>query len=62
MASLTRSRGQIPGPLHLQYYTQRASAGLILTEATLIEQQGTEWNQARKFLRCAFAHYNSNLK
>jgi N-ethylmaleimide reductase len=43
MAPLTRSRavaGDIPGPLAAEYYRQRASAGLIVTEATQISPQG----------------------
>ena len=43
MAPLTRSRaaaGFIPGPLAPLYYAQRASAGLIISEATQISQQG----------------------
>ncbi len=42
MAPLTRNRapGAIPTPLMAQYYTQRASAGLLITEATAITQQG----------------------
>ena len=41
MAPLTRNRapGAIPTPLMAQYYTQRASAGLIITEATAISPQ-----------------------
>jgi N-ethylmaleimide reductase len=38
MAPLTRSRaeeGHIPGPLMAEYYGQRASAGLIIAEATM---------------------------
>jgi 2,4-dienoyl-CoA reductase-like NADH-dependent reductase (Old Yellow Enzyme family) len=50
MASLTRNRGRIPGPLHVEYYKQRAGAGLILTEGTLIEELGSEWSDARKSL------------
>ncbi|TPX34321.1 hypothetical protein SmJEL517_g02981 [Synchytrium microbalum] len=47
MASLTRNRGMIPTEdLHVKYYAQRASAGLILTEATFIEPQGSEWPAA----------------
>jgi len=42
MASLTRNRGMIPGPLQIKYYTQRAGAGLILSEAALIEEGGTQ--------------------
>ncbi len=43
MAPLTRSRagrGDIPGPLNAEYYAQRATAGLIVSEATQITQQG----------------------
>jgi 2,4-dienoyl-CoA reductase-like NADH-dependent reductase (Old Yellow Enzyme family) len=47
---LTRNRNLVPGPLQVEYYTQRAGAGLILTEATLIEPLGYELSHARKFL------------
>ncbi len=44
MASLTRTRADpetgIPNDLHVQYYSQRASAGLILTECAPISRQG----------------------
>jgi len=43
MAPLTRMRAfdeRSPGALHAEYYTQRASAGLILTEATSVTPQG----------------------
>jgi N-ethylmaleimide reductase len=43
MAPLTRNRageGFVPGELTAKYYTQRASAGLIISEATQISQQG----------------------
>ena len=44
MAPLTRARSTTPGnkqtPLHALYYAQRASAGLIVSEATQISQQG----------------------
>lgn len=42
MAPLTRNRspGHVPGPLTVTYYTQRASAGLIVSEGTPISQQG----------------------
>ncbi len=41
MAPLTRNRapGAVPTPLMAEYYTQRASAGLIVTEATAISPQ-----------------------
>jgi N-ethylmaleimide reductase len=43
MSSLTRNRagvGNVPTPLIAEYYRQRASAGLILTEATPICAEG----------------------
>lgn len=44
MAPLTRMRswqpGNIPYTLNAEYYAQRASAGLIISEATQISQQG----------------------
>lgn len=42
MAPLTRNRspGAVPGEMTATYYAQRASAGLIITEATAITQQG----------------------
>ena len=42
MAPLTRNRapGAIPTPLMAEYYAQRASGGLLITEATAISQQG----------------------
>ncbi|CAF0815519.1 unnamed protein product [Adineta ricciae] len=46
MSSLTRDRNRVPGPLQVEYYTQRAGAGLILTEGTLIEPLGAEWSNA----------------
>jgi N-ethylmaleimide reductase len=44
MAPLTRSRalqpGDIPSQMNAEYYTQRASAGLLITEASQISRQG----------------------
>jgi N-ethylmaleimide reductase len=43
MAPLTRNRagkGNVPGPLNATYYAQRASAGLIIAEATQVSPQG----------------------
>ncbi|NQW80242.1 MAG: alkene reductase [Polaromonas sp.] len=42
MAPLTRNRAPdaTPTPLMVEYYTQRATAGLIISEATAISQQG----------------------
>jgi N-ethylmaleimide reductase len=43
MASMTRGRatnaGLVPTELHVEYYRQRASAGLIMTEATWVSEQ-----------------------
>ena len=43
MAPLTRCRagaGRVPTPLMAEYYAQRASAGLILSEATAVTPMG----------------------
>src|ERR1700755_2289757 len=44
MAPLTRNRvvppGVVPSPLAIEYYGQRASAGLLITEASQVSQQG----------------------
>jgi N-ethylmaleimide reductase len=43
MAPLTRNRavaGFVPNPLAIEYYGQRASAGLLVTEASQVSQQG----------------------
>ena len=42
MAPLTRNRapGAVPTPLMATYYSQRASVGLLITEATAISHQG----------------------
>lgn len=44
MAPLTRSRSAYPGnlqtPMHAAYYSQRATAGLIVSEATQISPEG----------------------
>jgi N-ethylmaleimide reductase len=49
MAPLTRGRAtrdHVPPPIVEEYYAQRASAGLILTEATGISRQGLGWPYA----------------
>src|SRR4051794_35052837 len=46
MAPLTRGRAgaeRIPNDLMVEYYRQRASAGLIISEATQISPQGAGW-------------------
>lgn len=44
MGPMTRARaeqpGDVPGPMNARYYAQRASAGLIVTEATQVDPQG----------------------
>ena len=49
MAPLTRGRAtrdHVPTPLMIDYYRQRASAGLIISEATGISQEGLGWPYA----------------
>jgi N-ethylmaleimide reductase len=49
MAPLTRgraTRAHVPTPLMGEYYAQRAAAGLIISEATGISQQGLGWPSA----------------
>jgi N-ethylmaleimide reductase len=49
MAPLTRGRAgaeAIPNALMAEYYAQRAGAGLIISEATAISQQGYGWVNA----------------
>ena len=45
MAPMTRNRANNPGfvstDLHVEYYTQRASAGLIITEGTVVSPRAT---------------------
>jgi N-ethylmaleimide reductase len=47
MAPLTRTRaanhGKVPTELMVEYYSQRSSAGLILTEGTFVSEQGQGW-------------------
>ncbi len=46
MAPLTRARAgesRVPNDLMQEYYTQRASAGLIISEAVTISEQGFGW-------------------
>jgi N-ethylmaleimide reductase len=48
MAPLTRSRATdpdlAPTQLHVDYYSQRASAGLIITEGTWVSPQAIGWH------------------
>jgi N-ethylmaleimide reductase len=46
MAPMTRGRAEAdgtPNALMAEYYTQRATAGLMVTEATAISKQGSGW-------------------
>ncbi len=46
MAPMTRGRAgekRVPNDLMAEYYFQRASAGLMITEATVISEQGIGW-------------------
>ena len=49
LAPMTRSRAgekRIPNDLMAEYYFQRASAGLLISEATVISPQGIGWNDS----------------
>ena len=45
MSPMTRNRspGEVPNQLNAEYYAQRASAGLIVTESTAISPQALGW-------------------
>ena len=48
MAPLTRSRAtvdRVPTAMMAQYYAQRASAGLIISEATVISEEANGYTQ-----------------
>ena len=48
MAPMTRCRaieGNVPGPLAVTYYTQRVSAGLIITEGSQVSPLGIGFNR-----------------
>jgi 2,4-dienoyl-CoA reductase-like NADH-dependent reductase (Old Yellow Enzyme family) len=50
MAPLTRARAgvtRVPNDLMQEYYIQRASAGLIISEAVTISEQGFAWHLQR---------------
>ncbi len=49
MAPMTRARAgesRVPNEIMAEYYTQRATAGLIITEATTISEQANGWLQS----------------
>jgi 2,4-dienoyl-CoA reductase-like NADH-dependent reductase (Old Yellow Enzyme family) len=46
---MTRSRAgveRLPNPLMAEYYAQRSSAGLVITEATTISEEANGWNES----------------
>ena len=46
LAPMTRARAgeeRLPNALMAEYYAQRASAGLVITEATVVSEQGIGW-------------------
>ncbi len=46
LAPMTRARAgkeRLPNDLMAEYYAQRASAGLLITEATVVSEQGIGW-------------------
>lgn len=49
LAPMTRARSgpdRVPNALMAEYYRQRASAGLIITEATVVSSQGVGWSES----------------
>jgi len=49
LAPMTRGRAgteRIPNELMAEYYYQRSGAGLIITEATSVSEQGLGWNES----------------
>ena len=49
LAPMTRARAgteRLPNPIMAEYYRQRSSAGLLITEATTISPQANGWNES----------------
>ena len=49
LAPMTRARAgksRVPNELMATYYRQRSAAGLLITEATTISEQGNGWNES----------------
>ena len=66
MAPLTRGRasaGSVPNAMMVEYYRQRAGAGLIITEATGISVEGLGWPAVIPWRKspCYFSVLNPNL-
>lgn len=59
LAPLTRARSgpdRVPGPHMATYYAQRASAGLLITEATLVSPKGIGWAETPGIYNDAQVH------
>src|SRR5260370_17911070 len=49
LSPMTRGRAgaaRLPNQLTAEYYAQRSSAGLLITEATTISEEGNGWNES----------------
>lgn len=60
MAPLTRARAgveRLPNAMMAEYYAQRASAGLIISEATVVSEQGIGWEQSPGMYTDAMAQH-----
>ncbi len=59
MAPMTRGRAgdtRVPNELMAEYYFQRASAGMLITEATVISEEGIGWIGSPGIYTDAMAH------
>ena len=48
-------KNSLPSELHVEYYSQRAGSGLIITEGTQVSELGTGWMCAPKMIEDAHA-------
>jgi 2,4-dienoyl-CoA reductase-like NADH-dependent reductase (Old Yellow Enzyme family) len=48
-------KNSLPNELHVEYYSQRAGSGLIITEGTQVSELGTGWMCAPKMIEDAHA-------
>ena len=49
LAPMTRARAganRLPNRMMAEYYAQRSSAGLLITEATTISEEANGWNES----------------
>ena len=59
MVPLSRNRalaGSVPNPLAVEYYGLRASAGLLISDASQVSQQGQGWADG-----CVVAYWRMNF-